>query len=394
MPRLTASTLKRLAAWSAVAVAGAIWLSACSQQPPPPPPPPNAPRPPDLDGEVELQEVFAFRAVSNSVYLESRERSLMDRVMLGPNLMFESSRSSVAEPNTVGPTDLPPGAPDLPNALGHGISTYFSSRLMRYLIAHGSTLVAPAVTRTWCGALEGCPQATWVERVLMMSRTTPQATGAAAGARDGFPLPTSMLAIRDLGVVFRDVPYFVERVGNQWQVRPKRASDPDTGACRGLRVSIPVAAVSGELISSNGGHVVARVDEARALSLRGVSTRRPIPVTRHEPVYQPHFGPSGLVRYISSWSEVEVACNAINGALDALRQEAGRAMLEVDVSEEIIRTALDPVYRETSARAARRDDPAPVAAASLEPALTSSTPLAPVAPVPTRAVRRPTGRRR
>lgn len=217
----------------------------------PPAAPSDAPRPSDVTGTVDFQAIFTHCVASNSVYIDAHERSLMDRVMLSPNLAFESSRSSVEEPPTVGPDGATEETPNLPNALGRPISTFFSSRLMRYLNARGSSLVAPVVSRSWCTAGDGCAQATWVERVLMMSRAAPQS--AAATTRDGFPLPTALLAIRELGLVSREVPYVVEIEGTQYRVRPRVVGESSFGVCGNLHIRVPVSSASGEVISTTGG---------------------------------------------------------------------------------------------------------------------------------------------
>lgn len=290
----------------------------------------------------------------------NREAGLMRRVMVGPNIVFESSRSSLAEPDTVGPASPPPSAPDQANALGTAVSIGDSSRLLRFLTERGSVVVAPVVSRVWCGT-ENCPQATWVERVLMMARASPvSATAEAEGASDNrYQLPTALLAVRYLGSSNFERPMVVEQTAaGQYAVRIAQYESEAT-QCPGLRLVVPYVTFSGELISAATGQVIARVDEVRAIASQA-NMQSSLMVRAWRPVEATLPYSEGVHRYIGSWEPVQRLCEEIPRQYAGLRREIGESADSSATVVDLIRTTLDPVYRsESSTPPSRRASAAP-----------------------------------
>jgi hypothetical protein len=324
------------------------------------------------------------------VLVTRREGGLMRRLMVGPNIVFESSRSSLAEPNTVGPANPTPSAPDQANALGSSVSIGDSSRLLRYLVERGTVVVAPVISRIWCVGAENCAQASWVERTIMMARAAPQATTAeAAGARDNqFMLPTAMLAVRYLGSSNFERPMVVEEgAGGQYTVRIAQY-DSEPTQCRGLRLVVPYVTFSAEVISTATGQVIARLDEVRAIATQA-ATQRQVQVRSWQPVEARLPYSEGVHVYVGSWTPVPMLCEQITSQYATLRREIGEAADTSATVQDLIQTSLDPLYRsETVDTPTRRAAPAP------EPPppapLVTPAPIAPlnVQPSPRRRRRR------
>lgn len=374
-------------------VAVAVCVDGCST---PPPRPPDQPRPPDVHGRVDFSALFGRSFGSNTVLVTRREGGLMRRLMVGPNIVFESSRSSLAEPNTVGPANPTPSAPDQANALGSSVSIGDSSRLLRYLVARGTIIVAPVISRIWCAGAENCAQASWVERTIMMARAAPQATTAeAAGARDNqFMLPTAMLAVRYLGSSNFERPMVVEEgTGGQYSVRIAQY-DSEPTQCRGLRLVVPYVTFSAEVISTATGQVIARLDEVRAIATQA-TTQRQVQVRSWQPVEARLPYNQGVHVYIGAWTPVPMLCEQIASQYATLRREIGEAADTSATVQDLIQTSLDPLYRsETVDPPTRRATPPP------EPPPPPSAPLvrpgapAPIAPLGVQAPPRRQRRRR
>ena len=171
-------------------------------------------RNPDVAVPANESKVVSFapliqqRVVSNSFYSRTKETGLMDRVLLGPNLVFESSRSSLKEPAIV-----PPGEPPQDRAVGTTVHFPHSAVLMSYLATErNSKVLAPVLTRRFsCDWwLTGCPEMTWMERLMMLSQTPTSATTKEGGKETTTTwagrnvltadVPTVAMAVRQLGI--------------------------------------------------------------------------------------------------------------------------------------------------------------------------------------------------
>ena len=344
-----------------------------------PPRPDDMARPPDEAGQVDFSALFGRSFGSNTVIVSSREPGLMRRVMVSPNVMFESSRSSVPEPDTVGPASPPPTAPDQRNALGTPISIADSSSLLRYLVDHRSTVIAPAVTRVWCGAEANCTAASWVERVLLMARAAPESTTPdTAGADENrFSLPTALMAVRALGSSNFELPIVVEDVERgRFRVRLAQYSGEPT-QCPGLRLAVPYVAFSGEVVSASSGQVIARVDEVRAIATQVQLTRR-VTVRSWQPVERQVTYGQITYTFTGDWSPVPLLCDSVQRQYTAIRRETGDAADTSSTVIELIRSSLDPLYRnESGDRPSRRapvvSDTPPASAPAATPASTDAS---------------------
>lgn len=279
-----------------IALAGASMMAACITTHPRKP---DAPKPTALKRRtVDFAQLFQGLN-SNSVYTGS-DRDMMERVLLSPNLVFESSRSSVDEPDTWGPKfdeRSSSGAPGLHNALGLPIDAKLSSLLMRHLVQSRprpgvqTQLLAPALTKKWdpqiwCGGRnqKDCFEATWVERLMLMHSKLP--------ARDGqsgyFPgsaqdeIPTIAFAVRFLGSYNRKVAVVVEELNGDLVFRPRR-SIVERSLCEFEDLEVPTAKFEAELVSLKTGRLIARVDETRFLT-PDQSTKVKILATKWTPV--------------------------------------------------------------------------------------------------------------
>lgn len=329
----------------------------------------DAPEPPARTAVVDFTPLLTFTGLSRTVYTEPIERGLMTRVLLSPNLVFESSRSSLLDPDTVGPERVP-GSPDLPNALGRAVQISESSTLMKYLAGKGSVLIAPAVTRRWgtewgCTAADPstCPKATWVERLILMKQAL--ARGSQGVDEEAVrQAPTSMLAVRDLGTASKTMSVVVERQAGaggkpQYVVRARKSPD-EVSLCPGMQLDVPLVWFSAEILSMQDGRILARIDEQRMPKLAG-DFRYTIATARYEPVRsvdvapQPNhacasvvpslFPHQGSREYTSSWTEVDVACTEIQRAFAGVIKSLGGQLSDPSIVLEVVRTSLDPLYR-------------------------------------------------
>lgn len=219
----------------AVALVAAAALAGCAEERSPAAPPrPRLPSPPARPAAsrvtADFGPLFALEFRSSSVYL-SRDADLMKRILLGPNLVFEASRSSLGEPKISGPPGAPSvNAPELADAAGAPVDIHLSSILLSYLGRKGSTLLATVITRRWSSewwcVKDGCQTMTWVERALMMHH-------ARAATKDVSRIdaaPTAALAVRRLGRVSHSVEVVAEQTGEVLTYRFRRAAT-DTSLC-------------------------------------------------------------------------------------------------------------------------------------------------------------------
>ncbi len=330
----------------------------------PPPRPDDAVRPADLTARVDFRGVFGRTLNTVAIVVPNREAGLMRRVMISPNIAFESSRSSTAEPPTTGPASPTSASPNLPNALGTPVSIQDSSRLIRYLVDHSSFVVAPVVSRVWCGGVDECPAATWVERVVMMARSSPQSASTDSMEPGRFSLPTSMLAVRRLGLSMREVSAVVALADDRRYVVRISEQSSEPSLCPDLRISVPMISFSGEVISALSGQIVARFDEDRTVGTE-VSLDRDVRRAVWSPVYGSTPYSDGVHRYVQSWAERSVLCEAIGSMFGAIGSEISVRSDVTTSVRDMIASVLDPLYRterEPSRRSTSPPPPAPVAA--------------------------------
>ena len=249
------------------------WIG-CGTAPAPPPqepqaPPPQAPPPPNrVTRTANFALLFNRHVRGNSVYL-AKEKGLMQRVLLSPNLVFESSRSSVDEPAIV-----PYFRGEIDHAFGQGVTFAMSSILMQYLSLKGSDLLAPVVTRRWdsgwwCGAKD-CRPTTWVERIIMQGHYhAVDANGKPikdATDKDDREtnLPTAALAVRTFAQGPDDFTAIAtyDPAAHELIFRPQQ-NLYDESVCKPRKFSVPAVLLQAEMVSITNGRILARVDEER-----------------------------------------------------------------------------------------------------------------------------------
>jgi hypothetical protein len=301
---------------------------------------PDVAKPPTPAVTADFRDVFAQRTTSNSVYA-AIEPGLLRRVMLSPNLVFESSRSSVDEPPTHGPQGAPPSTPNLADALGRPVDIWLSSALMSELTRRKAHLVAPAASRYWADVCDKtCNAGTWLERLLVRYRT------AKPGELE--ELPTAALAVRDLGLSWRESEVVATRSGDDLIFRP-RQNPTDESACKPTTVQVPQVRFSAELVSLRDGRILARIDETRTPSFRG-SMQQKVDAARYTASHQDGYefwqngSPShGRYQFVASWAETRVECE---NALSEYKRIRDNLLRDVDVAalaKEILAAGLDPL---------------------------------------------------
>ena len=285
------------------------------------------PAPEATDAVVEFAALFEPRVVDRSVVPAGRlPDGLMNRVLLGPNLVFEASRHSLNEPATTGPAAPPPAAPQQGNALGEPVDIELSSHLMRYLVEHGSTLLAPAIARRFSDARSGKDATadvagTWVERLLLQHQqraTDPQS------AR-GEPLPTVALAVRRLGTARRIIDAVVSTNGAHLDYHPRR-SPTEPSKCPTEKLEVPVVAFSAELLDLRDGRIIARIDDERVIGAPATKhTIKATRVTRDEAAFAARDRYEQYRREAARAQEAPPPQEASATGLFATRAEAERA---------------------------------------------------------------------
>jgi len=311
---------------------------------------PDAPRPADETGTVDFRPLQrSDRRESSSVVARGLVPGLMDRVLLGPNLVLESSRSSAIEPPTHGPKGGHPSAPTLPDALGVGVDTTLSAKLMAYLVESGSDLFAPAVTRVWA-AKDGEQQpSTWVERALLLHRFR------AADDPEG---PTCLLAVRSLGAGLAELDVVVTAVAPaKYEVQPRRGGTQASVVAELEKLVVPMLWMEAELVSVADGRILARIDEKWVPKLPELAVLREESPSVVTATWTPEYGsqvlqtrmlgPTLPSRYVQGWSREDVFAKNLRPVWDRFRAQ----LQEGELSEELVREFLDHCLSPLFARA-------------------------------------------
>jgi hypothetical protein len=298
---------------------------------------PDAPMPRKELVQADFAKVFEVRATSNSVTAAAPDKSLLKRVMLSPNLVFESSRSSVREPEVSGPRG--DRAPSLPDALGRPVEPWLSSQLMAELVARGATLVAPAMSRSLGDVCdEGkCSFGTWVERVLFRYQ---RAAASAKGAEELGELPTSLLAVRELGLFWYESEVVADRAENGDLVFRPRRSPGEASACPTVKVELPVVRFSAEVLGLRDGRILARIDEATSPPVK-ITLKRQVEAATFSPVRETDF--DGVSRYsrVTRWDSKDVSCQGAVAAYAEIREKARLEMDVIALARELVWTGLN-----------------------------------------------------
>jgi hypothetical protein len=257
---------------------------------------------------------------SNSVVMQ--KGTTARRILVSPNLVFESSRSSLTEPNTMGPSTLQKESPSLLDALGRPVSIEMSTLLLRYLSGRNKQVVVPAVTRRWslCNEAAPCLQSTWVERVLVQAQRT-RMDQLAAEDRESFP--DSMLAVRTLGLYYNEVPLIALRDEAQKTiVIKKRRFEGEKSDCELPPLRTVGVAVEAEVVNIKDGTIIARVDERNIPALPELRNRE-IPALAYEPEYELAYAKESIdgkpqldssYKYITGYRSRDALCDNVRAA--------------------------------------------------------------------------------
>lgn len=322
----------------------------------------DAPRPPSEKATVDFSRL-SDQKVSHSFYSRGLDRNMMARIALSPNLVLPSSRSSVAEAMAWGPVtkqqmgDQTVDYPQGEYAVGDPVDIKLSALLMKYLASKGSILVAPAVSRrfnvqAWCGdnGGEGCADATWVERLLLM-RTQKQQTDMEAATDD---LPTAMLSVESLLAGAGSEEFYLLRRGSgRYEARFKwdvSSEDEKNIECKG-RISVPVYRFRGEFVSIVDGRILARINEQVFPRLSGNMVHEVDAVVweaRRRSAYTERDEDGRGVAdskysYVASWEQRGTLCEGADKALTEIRDQAADLGLS-RVVPDLLDPALRPFY--------------------------------------------------
>ena len=224
-----------------------VFMTGCASIQPPPEP---------EKVPVNFDVVFAQVDNSETVVTRPVDRARMQRVLLSPNIVFESSRSSLRDPWTVGPRDSQADPNHLEDAVGAPVDIPLSTALIRYLETQDTVMVAPAISRVLEGEANESPMryGTWVETIMRFH------SPKNASAFEDQELPTTAFAVRHLGLRWQEVFVDVERLGDRYRAFPSQPGG--TKVCRNLRVEVPVLVFEAELLNLDDGQIFARVSEA------------------------------------------------------------------------------------------------------------------------------------
>lgn len=282
--------------------------------------------------------------------------------LLGPNLVFESSRSSLKEPAIV-----PPGEPPQDRAVGTTVNFPHSAVLMIYLSTEkNSKVLAPVLTRRFsCDWwLTGCPEMTWMERLMMLSQT-PTSTTTKEGGKEitttwagrnvlTSDVPTVAMAVRQLGINRRRFPVVVQLSGKgDIEFKPRSDASEPSLCPADLAVDVPMITFQAEFVSMKDGQIIARIDEERSPSVT-FDTRRTVWSVSYQPVnetahtiYQDGEPYDGKYTYVSSYRTQNVLCtNALQAFTDVSAELQRLLLAQVKPAlTDLFRVTLDPLYQ-------------------------------------------------
>ena len=353
-------------------------------------------RPPDDVVPADFSAFYAGDRESDSVVLASGDNDAVRLMMVSPNVVMESSRSSLSEPSTTGPRGGTVETPYLSDALGHPVRTRASTRLLDYLSFRNYEMVSPITSFTACGP-KRCGNRTWVERVAQVygpyfgedleeaeeddeGETGSQQRPPAAQNEDGtterrvpmprvqrpqkfeeeelFQIPTSAFGVRSLGFRMARMRVRVEEVGaNRYVLKPDiGAADSE---CPDMLLPVAVVEFEGELVQLDNGQLLARVFERLRPDI-GESTQREVARYRHVPSQIYRRGLAGLwleewddldaqerhevAGAVREWEEVDTLCESIVDeamALYTIGLEEIRDQ-ERELVQDLIEEAMDP----------------------------------------------------
>lgn len=322
-------------------VCAAICFGSCIKYPPRVR---SAPKPDTDFITVDFSAVFQSASWSDNQFFEPKQPGVMKHVLLGPNLVHSSSRSTLAEPATEGPEQ-----DGLNDAVGRRVEPRLSGKLMQFLNKRGSRIYAPAVTRRWCKGNPQCESATWVERVLMLRKNSEKSPDAVTIGAAGDVLPTVALAIERLEIGWRLLDVVIEKRDNSLVVVPRTSMSQSTECSNIVSIEVPVVELSAEILSLDDGRVLARVHDAIPPRPNEALERRVVAL-EWDPEKREGHARTGKYKYVASWVPRNVTCENTSHMVSELGAELVEAMEGRTESgftaslEELFQSTLAPLY--------------------------------------------------
>lgn len=319
---------------------------------------------------VDFTPIFEETSSSDTVIFRGSHRRALSSMMISPNMVLESSRSSLDEPDVEGPASEDMQTPNLENAMGRPVRTYLSSQLLRYLDERNVTVVAPVMSFRWysyaCWKSAECRMGTWVERMLQMHRSYAQGAeeggvqpeyhypmGRPAGSRSS-EVTTTAFGVRSLGVYFQNVHVSVDREGDGgdgFVVRPSPIQE--SSVCAQITVRLPVALFEGEILELQEGNMIARVREV-ATSRPEESLIQELVAFEHTEARATHYRqwsiftgkpiPNSRYSYVSEWEPDPVLCDNVRKMIARYSNEITVNLDERALIDELIDAALAPLF--------------------------------------------------
>lgn len=300
-------------------------LSACATAPPPEVPAPVSAAPvrtvvaPGPASFVDFAPLFGRALVSNSVRVSGWSAAWLARVMLSPNVHVPGAREAGPE----GPLVLDE------SPAGEAVLPALSGALLRILLGHGTEVFPPVNLHAWREDLPGSAGAvwSWSERALRLSRE--------AGR------PSALLIVEDLAVTRSpiDVVLLPDDTGFHAALRGR----DDEGVCPPMRWSVPTLTFLAEIVTTEDGRLVARIDERRSSPL----------VSRGLAAIEGGAAARSLVRQRHTYADAPALqgfCAEVERHFQAFLEQTGRFDDAPDVLRGFLTPVLDPLY--VSARSA------------------------------------------
>ncbi len=302
--------------------------------------------------------------ISDGVPPRKDSKALMRRLLLSPNLVFESSRSSVTEAKSIGGTDETlETEPEKKYAVGSKIQPDLSAALMRYLRRKGSMLVVPAILRSFghddCMPSDSCPHMSWVER-LLLARQTAVKNQEKQGLSPGL-LPTGAFAVRNLSVSQIPVELIVmkDEIGTLL-VQPQTFME-EKSLCEKMVLGVPSLHFSVEVISALDGQIITRIDRKKIPRLQQ-NLRHTILTQEWEPEYETAYAKyrvtlrdgvevertpilSSSYQYVTQWIPKDRSCQNIQEAYYQVREETTKQFDLYQLAQELFLETLNPLYQ-------------------------------------------------
>jgi hypothetical protein len=195
------------------------------------------------------------------------------RIIISPNLLFESSRSSLAEGTTTqgSPVQVTPvpgalsaassgaGASEAgAAATGERTDIKLSSVLLDHLARRGVSVVGTVAQRLWgfeSAGPEGSAAPTWVERVVAAAQKRQL-------WRTAEETPTAALAVRQFKFELVPQQLVVDRSPSTKELEVRlRTHARERSICPGLTTEVLVLHLSAELVGVSDGRIIGRVEE-------------------------------------------------------------------------------------------------------------------------------------